>query len=594
MVDKGQAIKAPGSSSPTIMSMSADSSKESYNAKLEASHQRREKLLSSVTQDKAGFCYSVKMDKVENAESIVALSQKLSEKMTATEQRMNAKLKKEAAHQAAHNKMLKSAALRRHVDGSIRGKAVSTNVKVEKAKGKQAEKDAKVDKEAQKRQDEKKERLGDKNANKKAYDKVDEYKERRQMEERLEEQKRMLEEQKRMISAQRECIIEQAKRRVDKNIKKDLADQRKEKDRKKRTDLEGVDVDNDVDNDVEDDPAVANSGSEDQLQLRQASSSDMKDSVLNDTLETTDGTDDDEGNDEGNDNDEESSGSSDSSSASLPNFLSHYNTNNDTNNNNVEDMFDSDLDAAVQKALQSGDSNSVFDDDDDDYDDSSVASSVMSVASNTSNTNSVSSVKSAVQLRLEHRKKPAAPSKELFDAKLQAATQRKLFFLQEIGNKRKARLAKVSSTRSLVKDQHESKRTAHSKTLSERMSLASQRKEYFLDSKTDQLRAKNTKVSSTRSILDQQKDDEAAAIQQKMQGKLHQAAAKKERHRLQFPSRCKPSLPKSPSKRIRPSSLSNKWGKCLPSGWRLLPLANQSSTRNRKKRWRGMGARGRS
>jgi hypothetical protein len=41
-------------------------------------------------------------------------------------------------------------------------------------------------------------------------------------------------------------------------------------------------------------------------------------------------------------------------------------------------------------------------------------------------------------------------------------------------------------------------------------------------------------VSSTRSILDQQKDDEAAAIQQKMQGKLHQAAAKKERHRLQF------------------------------------------------------------
>ena len=51
-----------------------------------------------------------------------------------------------------------------------------------------------------------------------------------------------------------------------------------------RTDLEGVDVDNDV----EDDPDVANSGSEDQLQLRQASSSDMKDFVLNDALETTD------------------------------------------------------------------------------------------------------------------------------------------------------------------------------------------------------------------------------------------------------------------------------------------------------------------
>jgi hypothetical protein len=101
-------------------------SKESYNAKLEAAHQRREKLLSSVTQDKAGFCYSVKMDKVaqkiQTAESkIVALSQKLSEKMNAATERR-----------------------KKHVDGSIRGKAVSTNVKVEKAKGKQAEKDAKV------------------------------------------------------------------------------------------------------------------------------------------------------------------------------------------------------------------------------------------------------------------------------------------------------------------------------------------------------------------------------------------------------------------------------------------------------------------
>jgi hypothetical protein len=67
----------------------------------------------------------------------------------------------------------------------------------------------------------------------------------------------------------------------------------------------------------------------------------------------------------------------------------------------------------------------------------------------------------------------------------------------------------------------------------------------MFDSDLDAAVQKALQVSSTRSILHQQKNDEAAAIQQKMQGKLHQAAAKKERHRLQFPSRCKPSLPKS-------------------------------------------------
>ncbi len=226
-----------------------------------------------------------------------------------------------------------------------------------------------------------------------------------------------------------------------------------------------------------------------------------KGSDLNDTLETTD---------------EGSSGSSDSSDDSLK--LG-------TTTEDIE-LFDSELDAAVKIALQSVDSNSVFDEDDDD--DASVASSIVSSSS------SVNSVKSAVQLRLESRKKAEAPSKESFDAKLQAATQRKLYFLQELGSKRKARLEKVSSVRSLVEDKNDAEVNARQKSLSEKLSNAMERKQYFLDSKTDQVRSRNNRALSARSILDQQKEEEAAAIREKLETKLREASEKKESDRLRI------------------------------------------------------------
>lgn len=189
---------------------------------------------------------------------------------------------------------------------------------------------------------------------------------------------------------------------------------------------------------------------------------------------------------------------------------------------NFDDGVDSELDAAVLNALQSTDSRL-----DDDASVSSNASSVVSHAS-------ANSVKSAVQLRLESRKKKPAPSQESFDAKLQAATQRKLFFLQGIASKRQSRLEKVVSVRSLVEDRHDAELAARKASLENKLSLATQRKEYFVESKTTQLRAKNTKALSARDVLAQQKDAEADAIREKMNTKIREATNTKENARLLF------------------------------------------------------------
>jgi hypothetical protein len=178
---------------------------------------------------------------------------------------------------------------------------------------------------------------------------------------------------------------------------------------------------------------------------------------------------------------------------------------------------DGELDAAVQRAILGSDSMSQVSkmDDDDNF-------------SVSSNAKSVSSVKSAVQLRLESRKKPEPLTKEAYEAKLAAAEDRKLSFMQEIAEKRHSRLQKVSSARSVLEEKHDAEIESRKKLLDMKLHGASERKDYFLNSKTGQLRAKNEKVSSTLSILEQQRDEEAQAIRQKWEAKIEKANMKKE------------------------------------------------------------------
>ena len=214
--------------------------------------------------------------------------------------------------------------------------------------------------------------------------------------------------------------------------------------------------------------------------------------------------------------------SSSSGSGAGSESLRFYGRNSD-DGSNFDDGVDSELDAAVLNAIQSTDSRL--------DDDSSVGSDATSVASNAY---SVSSVKSAVQVRLESRRKNSTPSQETFDAKIEAANQRKLFFLQGIASKGQARLDKVASARTLVERQHDAELMARKKSLEQKQTQAFNRKEYFLVSKMAQLNSKNTKASLMKEVLGQQKDAEVDAIREKMDAKLREAAEKKEFARLKF------------------------------------------------------------
>jgi hypothetical protein len=225
---------------------------------------------------------------------------------------------------------------------------------------------------------------------------------------------------------------------------------------------------------------------------------------------------------------------------------SHLNRTNDW----TSPLLDKELDAAVQRALQVQDGDDDDDDDsqsqpsyshyqreadamdDDDDDDESVVSA-----------QSVSSIKSAVQLRLEGRKKTSA-SMEALEAKLDAANQRKLFLLQSISGKRQAQLEKVSSARSLCEDLKDAELTAMKKSLDRKLAGAVERKEYFMHSKTSQLRSKNNKTLSLRSIMEQQMEEETKAMRAKLDLKRAQASTKKESVRLEFSEKMQAKMDK--------------------------------------------------
>jgi len=176
------------------------------------------------------------------------------------------------------------------------------------------------------------------------------------------------------------------------------------------------------------------------------------------------------------------------------------------------------LNAAVNRALQYSDSESVSNDYDDD-------------ASVVSEAQSVSSVKSAVQMRLESRKKIVA-SAETLQTKMEAAEQRRLYFLQKISGNLGKKFEKISTSKLVVDEQKETKVSELKNKNEEKLSRAVSRKEDFLNSKSSQLRNKLEKVSSTRTVVEEQKSANVEELKKKHEEKLSNAVERKE-HFLQ-------------------------------------------------------------
>jgi hypothetical protein len=221
----------------------------------------------------------------------------------------------------------------------------------------------------------------------------------------------------------------------------------------------------------------------------------------------------------------------------------------DTDDDIEWDMADSELDEAVQRALVNSDSMSqtsrMEQDDaevsvDDNYDEIDNADD----ASVVSNAISMNSVKSAVQLRLESRIKSFALTKESLQVKLDAAEQRKLYFMQGVAAKRHQRLEKAASARYFVDRREGYLVSALKKSMDEKLSSAAQRKEHFLQSKTSQLKAKNNKAFSARRFLEQDHEKVTKAIHEKLEAKMQKAALKKENGVVKFSEKMQAKMTK--------------------------------------------------
>jgi len=160
-------------------------------------------------------------------------------------------------------------------------------------------------------------------------------------------------------------------------------------------------------------------------------------------------------------------------------------------NTNDNMNLEMELDAAVNRALQYSDSESVSNPYDDD-------------ASVVSEAQSVSSVKSAVQMRLESRKKIEA-SAETLQTKMEAAEQRRLYFLQKISGNLGKKFEKITTSKLEVDEQKETKVSELKNRHEEKLSRAVSRKEDLLHTKSSQLRNKLEKISSTRTVVEEQK-----------------------------------------------------------------------------------------
>lgn len=207
---------------------------------------------------------------------------------------------------------------------------------------------------------------------------------------------------------------------------------------------------------------------------------------------------------------------------------------NEWSSNNI---LDAELDQAVQMALcnhldsdssQCSSNNVVTDGDHDDDCASNFSSRTMA-------STSVYTVKSAVQMRLEKRVKSSSLlTKESLQAKLDAAQERKLYFLEGIIQKSQRRVERVSSTRSMMEQRHTLQLDALRMGLDEKLAGAVERKDGQLLHMVAKLHEKNEKISSARSVIQEQSMQEALTLQEKLDAKIMQASMKKERYMLQF------------------------------------------------------------
>lgn len=274
---------------------------------------------------------------------------------------------------------------------------------------------------------------------------------------------------------------------------------------------------------------------------------------------------------------------------------SHENIKDDDKDEEQEDesmewpsvMMDAELDKAVQTALQKTDSMSSSspslsssnwvtdvhgdkggqydddDDDDDDGDDDGDDDDSGSVFSSNSTTPSVNTIKSAVQLRLEQRQKPVSPTMTSLQAKLDAAEQRKLYFLEGIIHKSRGRLERISSAKSLMDDQHSVHVGTLRRSLDEKLASATERKDGQLRDRIAQLREKNVKALGTRSCIQEQSMHEAMILREKLDAKLQEATEKKEKSMVHFSEKMQAKMTRMTEAKISAKSAVEEMGKKL-------------------------------
>ena len=220
-------------------------------------------------------------------------------------------------------------------------------------------------------------------------------------------------------------------------------------------------------------------------------------------------------------------------------------------------VLEDDLDAALKEAGLS----SPHDDDDDDDDDSKFNDrNDLQKDDDTISVTSMNSTMSAVQLRLENRKRAkqmdSFQTQEALEAKLAAMTRKIDAATMRRENSLRTVVERASSHQNVVKDvnsrvdqQHEERVESLQEKHEKKMALASKRKEDLIQDIASKIQNKMAKVSDVISKVEQEHEAKAGSVQEKHEKKMALASERKESRIQDISSKIQSKLQKVSSTR---------------------------------------------
>jgi hypothetical protein len=220
-------------------------------------------------------------------------------------------------------------------------------------------------------------------------------------------------------------------------------------------------------------------------------------------------------------------------------------------------VLEDDLDAALKEAGLS----SPHDDDDDDDDDSKFNDrNDLQKDDDTISVTSMNSTMSAVQLRLENRKRAKQmdnfQTQEALEAKLAAMTRKIDAATMRRENSLRTVVERASSHQNVVKDvnsrvdqQHEERVESLQEKHEKKMALASKRKEDLIQDIASKIQNKMAKVSDVISKVEQEHEAKAESVQEKHEKKMALASERKESRIQDISSKIQSKLQKVSSTR---------------------------------------------